>query len=151
MALLDASNYSDLSDFRPGTKAAAKWNVKSPLKQIKMTKIEIRELSKRFRLPTWNMPAQACLASRVPYGTKLTLKRLSKIEKGEAFIKKLGFDNVRLRDHGDIARIEFGKQSLGKLAFGAKIEKISAYLHKLGWAYITVDADGYRTGSLNVF
>ena len=151
MTLLDASNHSDLSDFRPGSRAGLKWKVKSPLKEIKMTKIEIRKLSKRLGLPTWNMPAQACLASRVPYGMRITKQRLSKIEKGEAFIKKLGFDDVRLRDHGDIARIEFGKGLLRKLAFGGKIEKMSAYLRKLGWHYITVDADGYRTGSLNVF
>jgi uncharacterized protein len=151
MTLLDASNYSDLSDFRPGSKAAVKWGVRSPLKEARIRKEEIRKLSRKLKLPTWNMPAQACLASRVPYGTKITALKLSKIEKGEAFIKKLGFDNVRLRDHGNIARVEIGRDLLRKLAFGGKMEKISAYLHRLGWHYVTVDADGYRTGSLNVF
>ncbi|MFH1367810.1 MAG: ATP-dependent sacrificial sulfur transferase LarE [Elusimicrobiota bacterium] len=149
MILLDATNYSDRTDFRPGRKAAMKWGVKSPIAEAKLTKDEIRKLSRRFKLPTWDLPAQACLASRIPYGVKISTALLAKIEKGEAFIKKLGFTNVRIRSHGNIARIEIDKKQFNKLLDGNIRSKIYACLNKLGWSYVSADILGYRTGSLN--
>lgn len=151
MTLIDASNYSDLSDYRPGTKAARKWKVRSPLKEAGFTKDDIRKYSRKAGLPTWNMPAQACLASRVPYGTEITKQRLGRIEKAEAFLRGLGFGNIRVRDHGAVARIELDKVSLKRAVSGPAAGRISAYLKRLGWDYVTVDIDGYRTGSLNIF
>lgn len=149
MVLIDATNYSDRTDYRPGRKAAAKWKVKSPLADAKITKAEIRQFSKIAKLPTWNLPAQACLASRLPYGTKITPVLLQRIEKGEEFIKKLRFTNIRLRSHGNIARLEVGTSQLSKMMTEPIRAKIAAFLKKLGWKYVTVDIEGYRTGSLN--
>jgi pyridinium-3,5-biscarboxylic acid mononucleotide sulfurtransferase len=151
MTLIDASNYSDLSDYRPGNRAAKKWKVRSPLREARLTKEKIRKLSRKAGLPTWNMPAQACLASRLPYGTEITSVKLRKIEKAEAFIRALGFKNIRVRDHGVVARIEVDRELVKKAVSGAAAGRISAYLKRLGWNYVTVDVDGYRTGSLNIF
>ncbi|MCB4790991.1 MAG: ATP-dependent sacrificial sulfur transferase LarE [Elusimicrobia bacterium] len=151
MVLCDATNYSDLKDYRPGQKAVKKWNVKSPLKSSGFLKKDIRKYSKECGLSTWNLPAQACLASRIPYHTKITAKTLKRIEAAENFLKKLGFMNLRVRHHGDIARIELGKTEIRDIFRNKNIQKISACLKNLGWHYIAVDIDGYRTGSLNIF
>ena len=148
MVLLDATNYSDRSDFRPGRFAAKKLKVKSPLLDARITKDELRGFSRAMHLPNWDAPAQACLASRLPYGTGISEDILRRIEKGESYLKKAGFRVFRLRHHGDIARIEVAKNELRGL-LGADISRLSAYLKKLGWRYVTVDLEGYRTGSLN--
>ncbi|MCX5781210.1 MAG: ATP-dependent sacrificial sulfur transferase LarE [Elusimicrobia bacterium] len=149
MILCDGSNFSDIKDFRPGKIAANIFNVMSPLEISKFKKAEIRKLSKKMNLDTWNIPAQACLASRFPYGTEISKNMLQKIEKGEESIKKLGFTNVRLRHHGDIARIEIEKSEMKKCINSNINKKIILSLKKLGWKYISVDIEGYRTGSLN--
>jgi uncharacterized protein len=149
MTLCDATNYSDRTDFRPGRKAALKWKVASPLLKAKMTKDDIRAFSKTRGLPTWNQPAQACLASRFPYGTAITAAELRRIEKAESFIRALGFPLLRLRHHGEIARLEVAKDSLATVTAPAASARIVACLKRLGWRYITVDLEGYRTGSLN--
>lgn len=149
MVLLDATNYSDRTDFRPGRKAAKKWGVLSPLADAKISKDDIRAFSRKFKLPTWNLPAQACLASRIPYGTRIEPALLRRIEKGEAYIKSLGFSNIRIRSHGNIARLEFDKPEIPAAVSPLKSEKISAFLKSLGWKYVTIDLQGYRTGSLN--
>lgn len=149
MVLCDATNYSDLTDYRPGRRAAKKWKVASPLLDSKLTKDDIRLLSRKMNLPTWNMPAQACLASRIPYGTSINPEDLIKIEKGEILLKKAGFPIVRLRHHGDILRIEIDKNKI-PLFITPKIQnKIIPALKKLGWRFITLDLEGYRTGSMN--
>jgi pyridinium-3,5-biscarboxylic acid mononucleotide sulfurtransferase len=148
MVLCDATNYSDLADFRPGRIAATKWKVKSPLLSAGITKGEIRKFSRAIKLPNWNYPAQACLASRLPYGTEISAKVLNRIEKGEAFLKNKGFKVFRVRHHGDIARIEIGKNEIKKL-FSVNTGALASFFKKLGWRYVTVDLEGYRTGSLN--
>lgn len=149
LVLCEGANFSDLEDFRPGKLAAKKWGVKAPLLEVRMKKEEIRKLSKILRLPTWDLPAQACLASRIPYGTRISPEILKKIESGENILKDFGFKTVRLRHHGDIARIEVEKNQLKGLFACGTADKITAALKKMGWKYITFDMEGYRTGSLN--
>lgn len=151
MILCDATNHSDRNDFRPGKQAAIKWKVVSPLKEAKFLKSEIRYLSRKMKLPTWNAPAQACLASRFPYGTALTKENLRKTELAESYLKRLGVSNLRVRNHGNTARIEVDPDKLPILTSQKNRTNILNYLKKLGWNYITVDLEGYRTGSLNLF
>lgn len=151
MILCDATNHSDRNDFRPGRQAAIKWKVASPLKEAKFVKSEIRDLSRKMKLPTWNVPAQACLASRFPYGTKLTKEGLRKVELAESYLKRFGISNLRVRNHGNIARIEVDSDRLSILTSQKNRTRILNYLKKLGWNYVTVDLEGYRAGSLNLF
>lgn len=143
----DGSNLDDNRDYRPGSLAVREFKVRSPLKEAKLTKRDIRELSKSFRLSTWNKPAFACLASRIPYHEKINENNLSKVKKGEQIIKKLGIKQVRLRHYKNLARIEVGKKELMDIIKHRKI--IINKLKKLGYNYICIDLQGYRTGSLN--
>lgn len=149
MILCDATNYDDRADFRPGRKAAAKWHVSSPLFNARLTKNDIRAFSKTLRLPTWNLPAQACLASRIPSGTAITAADLQRIERGEAYLGKVIHGIFRLRHHGDTARIEMEPSRIAPLFASGAAARIAARLRKLGWRYVSIDADGYRTGSMN--
>jgi len=151
MTLCDATNFSDLTDYRPGRIAAKKHNVCSPLEEAGFTKEDIRKLAKRKKLSNWNTPAQACLASRIPYGTPITKNALEKVHKAEEALKKLGFNIVRVRHHGTIARIEVGEDEINKVLNRDIRTSILKSLKKLGWAYITIDLSGYRSGSLNIF
>ena len=150
MVLCDATNFSDRLDFRPGRLAAKQFSVKSPLLGSGITKDEIRKFSRAMRLPSWNAPAQACLASRLPYGTGISEDILRRVEKGEAYLRKKGFGLFRLRHHGDVARIEVAKDDI-KRFLGPGAQGIARYLKKLGWRFVAVDLEGYRTGSMNPF
>ncbi|NOY09718.1 MAG: ATP-dependent sacrificial sulfur transferase LarE [Spirochaetes bacterium] len=145
----DGSNFDDLDDYRPGMKAAAELGIKSPLKEAKLTKADIRELSKRMKLPTWNKPAFACLASRFPYGSSITQEKLAKVDEAEEFLRGLGIRQLRVRHHGDIARIEVSKEDMVKFVEDEIREKILEKFKKLGYTYITLDLGGYRMGSMN--
>jgi len=145
--IVDASNISDRDDFRPGEKAKAKLGVRSPLQEAGLTKEDIRSLSKKLGLVTWDKPSLACLASRVPYGTKINIELLRRIERGEKFIKGLGFRQVRIRDYGPLCRIEVPEDDLSKLI--RRNRQIADQLRKLGYIYITVDLNGYYSGSMN--
>ncbi len=145
--ILDASNYDDINDFRPGMKAAEELNVKSPLKEARLTKNEIRLLSKNVGLDTWNKPSFACLASRFPYGNKITKEKLMVIDKAESYLRKLGIGQLRIRYHNNIARIEVDKKDFSVLLKNS--DKINNQLKKSGFDYITLDLGGYRTGSMN--
>ncbi|MHB9155463.1 MAG: ATP-dependent sacrificial sulfur transferase LarE [Endomicrobiales bacterium] len=149
MALCDATNYSDRGDYRPGRKAARKWRVASPLEASRLTKDEVRALSRGMKLPTWDQPAQACLASRFPYGAALSKEELRRVERGEEYLKRFNLGTVRLRHHGDTARLEVLRERIPVLLKPANAGMIARYLKKLGWRYVTVDIEGYRTGSLN--
>lgn len=145
--VVDGSNVDDRVDHRPGMRAARELGVRSPLQQAGFTKADIRAVSKRLGLPTWNLPSNACLASRLPYGTPITRERLRQIEEAERVLHGLGLRQVRVRVHGDMARIEVEAESLPAL-----IEKRSEILpefRRLGFSYVTVDLEGYRTGSLD--
>lgn len=145
----DGSNVSDLSDFRPGAKASKELGVISPLREAGFTKEDIRELSRQFKLPTSDKPALACLASRVPYGTRITKEILHRIDEGEKFIRKLGIRQVRVRHHGGLARIEVEKENIAGLIEGGLADKIEKKLKDLGYHYVSIDLKGYRTGSMN--
>jgi uncharacterized protein len=145
--VLDGSNADDVKDYRPGTKAIKELGVRSPLNEVGLTKKEIRELSHEMNLETWDKPALACLASRFPYGTRITNKKLRQIELAEKFLSNLGLDQIRVRHHDMIARIEVTKEDFNKIL--KQKEKIVNYFKKLGFTYITMDIEGYRTGSLN--
>ncbi|NLY73828.1 MAG: ATP-dependent sacrificial sulfur transferase LarE [Firmicutes bacterium] len=145
--LLDGANSDDLSDYRPGHRAAQELGARSPLQEAGFTKQEIREFSKAMSLPTWDKPAYACLASRVPYGAEITPEVLKRIELAEDFLTALGLVQVRVRDHFPLARIEVGKDELG-LAWDNR-EAISRKLHEIGYPYVTLDLDGFRSGSMN--
>ena len=145
--IIDGTNKNDENDYRPGEKAKKIFNVLSPLKEVDITKEEIRKYSKKIGLPTWNKPQMSCLATRIPYGEKITREKLKRIEEGEKFLISLGFKIVRIREHEEIARIEVDKQKIEKLV--KMREKIAKKLKTLGYKYITVDLDGYRSGSMN--
>lgn len=147
--VLDGSNYSDRDDFRPGRKAIQKLGVRSPLLESGLTKEEIRALSKKLKLSTWNKPAFACLSSRIPYGERITVGKLKRIEKAEDFLKSLGFVQLRVRNHNGTARIELEPKELKSLTDEKLRKKIYARLKGLGFAYVTLDLMGYRTGSMN--
>ncbi len=147
--ILEASNVDDLGDYRPGHRAVRELGARSPLVEAGITKADIRALSKKRGLPTWNKPSAACLASRIPYGETITREKLGRIEKGEAYLAKLGFGAVRLRHHGDLARIEVPAGEIPRLASGALRGRVAAKLKALGFRYVTFDLEGYRSGSLN--
>ena len=146
-------NASDVGDFRPGARAAAKFQVRAPLKEVGLTKQEIRELSARLGLPTADKPQMACLSSRIPWGEPVTEKKLKMIEQAENFIRDLGFHDVRVRHHelknGHLARVEVGVAELPKLLGGENFLRVGEALKKMGYAHVTLDLQGYRQGSLN--
>jgi pyridinium-3,5-biscarboxylic acid mononucleotide sulfurtransferase len=145
----DGSNLDDLGDYRPGMQAVKELEVVSPLKAAEMTKDDIRLLSKEMGLPTWNKPAFACLASRFPYGQKITKEKLAMVDKAEQFLLDLGFRQVRVRHHGDLARIEVGAPELSRFFDEELIEKVYTEFKKIGFTYVSLDLKGYRTGSMN--
>ena len=146
--VIDGTTKSDLSDFRPGGRAAKELSVRHPLLEAGFTKEEVRALSRKFHLPTSEKPAAACLASRIPYETPLTREALEKVDKAEKYLRSLGITgNIRLRYHRETARIEVDSSSFHKILSGH--HKIAKYLKKLGFKFITLDLEGYRTGSLN--
>jgi pyridinium-3,5-biscarboxylic acid mononucleotide sulfurtransferase len=147
--ILDGLNADDLGDFRPGRKAGEKHQVRSPLMEAGLNKNEIRELSRRAGLPTADQPASACLASRIPYGVQITEEKLKIVDQGEEALREMGFRVFRVRHHEELARLEFGPDDLKK-ALNPEIAARLAKLFKgLGYKYVTLDLEGYRTGSAN--
>ena len=142
-------NTDDTGDFRPGHRAADEHGVLSPFLDVGLSKEEIRALSRAAGLPTADLPASACLASRLPYGTEVTAERLSQVERGEERLRGLGFRQMRLRHHGDVARVEIDPDELPRALEPAMARRIVAELKPLGFRYVTLDLEGYRTGSLN--
>lgn len=147
--IADGSNLDDTGDYRPGMQAARELEVVSPLKDAEMTKEDIRLLSKEMNLPTWDKPAFACLASRFPYGQKITKEKLAMVDAAEQFLMDLGFRQVRVRHHGDLARVEVGTQELSRFFDQEMLTKVYAKLKEIGFTYVTLDMKGYRTGSMN--
>jgi len=145
--VVDASNVSDKTDFRPGSSAKKELNVRSPLQEAGFTKEEIRKFSRKLGLKTWDKPALACLASRIPYGKKITPPTLSRINEAEEFLRGIGFKQVRLRHYDGLCRIEVLKDEIP--LFAKRSNLVVDKLKKLGYNYITLDLEGYRTGSMN--
>ena len=142
-------NVDDTGDFRPGHRAAQEHGVRAPLLEAQLTKAEIRELSRRENLPTWDRPAAACLSSRIPYGTKVTRENVKLVEHGEEKLKELGFRVYRVRYHSELVRIEFGTDELPRALSLEMAKKLTQIFKDLGFKYITLDLEGYRQGSLN--
>jgi len=146
-AVLSGANADDTGDFRPGLRAGVELGVRGPLMEAGLTKADIRTLSRRMNLPAWDKPAMACLASRVPYGQAITAERLGQIERAERAVRKLGFSQVRVRDHGQVARIEVPADDLPRL-LELRVEAAAA-IKRAGYAYATMDLLGFRSGSAN--
>jgi len=142
-------NKDDLGDYRPGQRAAQMHQVKAPLVEAGLTKAEIRELSRQAGLPTWDRPAAACLSSRIPYGTPVTIQNIRTVEAGEEEIKALGFRQFRTRFHGELVRIEVAREELPRALDPAMAGRFTAIFKGLGYKYVTLDLEGYRQGSLN--
>jgi uncharacterized protein len=142
-------NADDLSDYRPGQNAAKQHQVAAPLADAGLTKAEIRELSRLAGLPTWDRPASACLSSRIPYGTPVTIETVKTVETGEELVKALGFRQFRVRFHGEIVRLEIARDELPKALTIEMAQRFTAIFKELGFRYVTLDLEGYRQGSLN--
>ncbi len=147
--VLDGSNADDRSDYRPGSEAGRELGIRSPLQEAGLTKADIRVLSKMYGLPTWNKPSMACLASRFPYHVPIERANLTRVAKAEEVLRQLEFVQLRVRHHGDIARIEVTAEDIPKLLDAPVRRKIATRFKKLGYIYVTLDLEGYRTGSLN--
>ncbi len=147
--MIDGTNADDVGEHRPGRLAAEEKGVRSPLVEVGMTKAEIRELSKFHGLPSWDKPASPCLSSRIAHGVPVTIERLSRIERGEEFLRGLGFREFRVRVHEDLVRIEIAPQELGKALDISVVNQLSEKFKKLGFRFVTLDLQGYRSGAMN--
>jgi pyridinium-3,5-biscarboxylic acid mononucleotide sulfurtransferase len=148
-AIADGSNADDRGDYRPGRQAAREFGVKSPLDDANLTKAEIRELSRRAGLPTWDEPASACLSSRIPYQSEVTVGKLSMIEQAEEAVRRHGFRVCRVRHHETVARLEIGRDEMARALDPDVAAALVGELKAIGYQYVCLDLQGYRTGSLN--
>jgi len=144
----DGSNVDDRGDFRPGRRAVEELGVRSPLEEAGLYKSDIRELSRAMGLPTWNKPSFACLASRFPYGTLITREKLAVVERAEEALRELGLRTLRVRHHGDVARLELGQEEFGQVVNGQRDEVVRR-VKAAGYTYVALDLQGYRTGAMN--
>lgn len=147
--VVSGANLNDLGDYRPGLQAGVEMGVRNPLQEAGFNKADVRALSRELRLPTWDKPALACLSSRIPYGTPITREILARIDQAEAFLWELGLHQLRVRHHGNLARIEVEPWEIPTLLAPQVRERIVAYFKELGYTYVTVDLAGYRMGSVN--
>tara|TARA_B100001750_G_C15470706_1_gene579630 strand:+ start:429 stop:1274 length:846 start_codon:yes stop_codon:yes gene_type:complete len=147
--IANGANTDDLKDFRPGAKAAKEYGIRSPLIEVSLSKDEIRRLSKKLGMSTWDKPAQACLSSRIPYGTEVTIEALKRVAKAEEYLNSKGLKQLRVRHHGELARIEIEEENLGILLDREIRREVINYLKTLGYVYVTLDLTGFRSGSMN--
>src|SRR5215207_2866249 len=147
--IVDGSTVDDLGDYRPGRQAASQHAVRSPLIEAGLSKSEVRELSQRATLPTWDKPASPCLSSRIAYGTTVTIERLSKIDRGEEILRQFGFREFRVRHHDQLVRLEIAPAELDRALNKEVIEQLAKRFRELGFKYVTLDLEGFRSGSMN--
>jgi uncharacterized protein len=147
--IVDGSTTDDLGDYRPGRKAATQHAVRSPLIEVGLSKNEVRELSRRAGLPTWDKPASPCLSSRIAYGTTVTIERLSKVDRGEEILREFGFKEFRVRHHDTLVRLEISPAELDRALNKEVIEQLAKRFRELGFKYVTLDLEGFRSGSMN--
>lgn len=147
--IVEGSNISDLDDYRPGFRAVREAGAASPLLEAGMTKEDVRNAARERGIPNWSSPSDACLCSRIPYGAAITAERLTRIYQAEKVIKGLGVETVRVRDHGEIARVEVPESDIENVCRAGNRLQVVQMLNKLGFKYVTVDIGGYRTGSMN--
>jgi uncharacterized protein len=148
-SIVDGSTVDDLGDYRPGRRAASQHAVRSPLIEAGLTKSEVRELSRRATLPTWDKPASPCLSSRIAYGTTVTIERLSKVDRGEEILRELGFREFRVRHHEQLVRIEIAPAEMERVLRKDLIDELARRFRGLGFKYVTLDLEGFRSGSMN--
>jgi uncharacterized protein len=147
--IVDGVNGDDLRDYRPGIQAAKERGVRSPLAEVGLSKIEVRQLAQQLGLSTWNKPAQPCLSSRFPYGEALTPSKLQRVGRAEIYLRHLGYDNLRVRSEGDTARIELPSDRLQSFLLNTDLEALVEQFKTLGFVYVTLDLEGFRSGKLN--
>jgi uncharacterized protein len=147
--VVDGNNLDDTGDYRPGRQAGSELEIRSPLIEAGLRKEEIRELSRQHGLPTWNQAASACLSSRIPYGSTVTVEKLQMIDRGEEILRTLGFHQFRVRHHGDVARIEFAREEMPRALTVEMFEALGREFKRIGFQFVAVDVQGYRTGALN--
>jgi uncharacterized protein len=148
-SIVDGSTTDDLNDYRPGRKAAKEHAVRSPLIEVGLNKAEVRELSRRATLPTWDKPASPCLSSRIAYGTTVTIERLAKVDQGEEILREMGFREFRVRHHDNLVRLEIAPAELDRALQKEIVEALALRFRNLGFKYVTLDLQGYRSGSMN--
>jgi len=147
--VVDGVNADDLSDYRPGIQAAKERGARSPLAEVSITKLEVREISRSLGLPWWDKPSQPCLSSRFPYGEAITPEKLQRVARGERYLRQLGLRNLRVRSVGDTARIELPPQDLQTFVAATDLPALVAAFQDYGFTYVTLDLEGYRSGKLN--
>ena len=147
--IVDGSTTDDLDDYRPGRQAAKEHAVRSPLIEVQMSKTEVRELSRRVNLPTWDKPASPCLSSRIAYGTTVTIERLRKVDRGEEILREFGFREFRVRHHDTLVRLEIAPEEMERVLNREVLEHLAQRFRELGFKYVTLDLQGYRSGSMN--
>ncbi|MEH1926450.1 MAG: ATP-dependent sacrificial sulfur transferase LarE [Nostoc sp.] len=147
--VVDGVNADDLHDYRPGIQAAKERGARSPLAEIGVTKLEVRQLSQQLGLPWWDKPAQPCLSSRFPYGEEITVAKLQRVGRGEIYLRKLGWENLRVRSQGDTARIELPSEQIKEFVLTTDLQILISAFQDLGFIYVTLDLEGYRSGKLN--
>lgn len=148
-SIVDGSTVDDLGDYRPGRRAASQHAVRSPLIEAGLTKSDVRELSRRATLPTWDKPASPCLSSRIAYGTTVTIERLNKVDRGEEILREFGFREFRVRHHDRLVRIEIAPAEMDRVLRKDLIAKLAQRFRALGFKYVTLDLEGFRSGSMN--
>lgn len=147
--IVDGVNADDLGDYRPGIQAAQERGVRSPLAELGITKAEIREISQKLALPWWNKPAQPCLSSRFPYGEEISIAKLQRVGRAEVYLRKLGYQNLRVRSSGDTAKIELPPEEIKEFVLKTNLDQLIAKFQEFGFIYVTLDLEGFRSGKLN--
>ncbi|MEH2153602.1 ATP-dependent sacrificial sulfur transferase LarE [Nostoc sp.] len=147
--VVDGVNADDLHDYRPGIQAAKERGARSPLAEVGVTKVEVRQLSQQLGLPWWDKPAQPCLSSRFPYGEEITVTKLQRVGRGEIYLRKLGWQNLRVRSEGDTARIELPPEKIKEFVLNNDLQTLVSAFQDFGFVYVTLDLEGYRSGKLN--
>jgi uncharacterized protein len=147
--IVDGSTVDDLGDYRPGRQAASQHAIRSPLIEVGLSKSEIRELSHIVELPTWDKPASPCLSSRIAYGTTVTIERLSKVDRGEEILREFGFREFRVRHHDQLVRLEIAPAEMDRVLRKELLQELATRFRELGFKYVTLDLQGFRSGSMN--
>jgi pyridinium-3,5-biscarboxylic acid mononucleotide sulfurtransferase len=147
--VLDGVNADDLQDYRPGIQAAKERGARSPLAELGITKLEVREIARHLGLSVWDKPAQPCLSSRFPYGEEISIEKLHRVGRAEIYLRKLGYEQLRVRSVGDTAKIELPVESIGQFASNAELPMVVQALQDLGFAFVTLDLEGFTSGKLN--